>query len=154
MAMAVFLTRLGILLAVFAFVWVSRAADRSCDICRKAIGSESAYGIKDHVRNLTKVVCSVCVRAEHHCSLCGLPIVAKDFLDLDNGRVFCAEDSKGLILNDSQGEPLFNAVKMDLQRIFAQWLPVPDRKIVMKVLGHKAFINAHRDALHPVHDHA
>ncbi len=121
------------------------AGQTTCEVCGKIIRDGGIFLMKDLVREVKKYVCQHCTKSEHNCKLCGLPIPGDDFTDLGDGRVYCAEDSKDLVLADAQGEPLILSAKVDLQRILAQWPPLPDRDISLRVLKQKEFINAHRD---------
>ena len=126
----------------------SSAKGMTCEICKRIIGGgENVVLFKDQVREVKKTVCETCAKLEHTCTLCSLPIYGNSYTDLGDGRRFCDLDSKDLILEDSQAGPILDGVKIDIQRIFAQWPPVPDKGISIHVVSQKEFVNAHRD--HP-----
>lgn len=116
-----------------------------CEICGQYIKDNFFILVTDQVRNVKKNICNKCNKSDRTCTLCKLPIVDTQFTDLGDGRIFCSLDSKDLVLSDAQAEELWAMTKIDLQRFFAQWAPVPDQGISLHVASQKEFENAHRD---------
>jgi hypothetical protein len=135
------------ILLLLASALDSQAKKQNCELCQRVIADgDNIMIMKDKVRNVKKSICETCSKLEHTCTLCNMPIYDKNYTDLGDGRIFCSLDSKDLIMDDAQAGPIFDGVKIDLQRIFAQWAPVPDKGISIHVVSQKEFINAHRDS--------
>lgn len=140
------LPRLVIAAGWLLFLWnevnsaaVSAESPTRCEICQGPF-LESIYVVEDPVRQVMKHVCLACTKSKVVCSACGLAANPKTLLRLEDGRILCEWDAKGVVLSEFEAREIFQDVKRDVQRMLAHWPPLPDANLTPYLVNRDDFI--------------
>lgn len=123
-------------LAVLLSAQGLRAADSSyCATCGMLIAGEF-YLVKDAVTLEQRSVCKACQGAYPACFLCGLPARTNlvECLKLADGRVLCARDAAGVVLEEAKVLRIARETKDLLDRLFSRFMTFPETNVALAVV--------------------
>ncbi len=113
-------------------------AGYKCDFCGKVFGTDGR-SIRDKVHGRDHISCLACSKLESVCDACQMPVPGKRPFKLPDGRVYCAEDARGIVVDQHEAERLFNEVKRGVGRILSEWPPLPEANITFTLVDRDEF---------------
>ena len=103
-----------------------------CAVCDMPFYSV-LYTIQDRVTDQQVNVCGNCLALTTRCYLCALP-VKNNITTLDDGRVLCARDSKGVVLSEDEALRVCSEARGELDRVFSRFLSFPTTNVTTAVV--------------------
>lgn len=103
-----------------------------CAVCNMPFDSV-LYTIQDRVTDQQVNVCGNCLALTTRCYLCALP-VKNNITTLDDGRVLCARDSKGVVLSEDEALRVCSEARGELDRVFSRFLSFPTTNVTTAVV--------------------
>lgn len=124
---------------VSCFAPLARAqAGYKCDFCEKVFGTDGR-SFRDKVHGRDHVSCLACSKLETVCEACQMPVPGKEPFRLPDGRVYCAEDARGIVVDQREAERLFHEVKRGVGRMLSEWPPLPEANITFTLVDRDEF---------------
>ncbi len=121
-----------ILIAWAALGFVSCPQAQRCAVCDLAITTDF-YRIQDQVTEEQKPICQECASLARRCYLCGLP-VKNNITQLQDGRVLCARDAKGVILSPDEARQICDETRNELGRMLSRFLTFPATNVSISMV--------------------
>lgn len=103
-----------------------------CAVCDMPFGSV-LYTIQDRVTEQQVKVCDKCFALTTRCYLCALP-VKNNITTLEDGRVLCARDAKGVVLSEDEASQVCSEARTELARVFSRFLSFPTTNVTTAVV--------------------
>jgi hypothetical protein len=120
------------LIALAALGFAARVEAQRCAVCDLGI-TDFAYLVTDQVTGEKKHICPRCAQLRTRCYLCGLP-VKDELTQLADGRVLCARDSKGVVLNEGDAMQVCAETRTELSRMLYRFLSFPDTNVTIAMV--------------------
>jgi hypothetical protein len=121
-----------VLLAVVGVGFVLRLEAQRCVVCSLGI-TDAAYLVTDQVTGEKKHVCLKCSELPTRCYLCSMP-VKNEITQLPDGRVLCARDSKGVVLEEGEAKQVCAETRIELARLFSRFLDFPETNVTILIV--------------------
>ena len=97
---------------------------------------------KFHHRNV--FICEKCQQLTTHCQNCHVFVIPERGLVLPDGRVFCREDSRDLVLAEEPARELARTAFREVQGMLRDYPPVPDKSVEFHLVTREDFNKTHR----------
>jgi hypothetical protein len=132
--------------AISLLLWLAFAgavcAQRACDICSIEVQEFSVFEDKFHHRN--QFVCDKCIKLTTRCLTCKVFVLPARGLVLPDGRVFCPEDSKDIVMDENRAGELFAEARQEIQTVLKDYPPVPDKNMQIHLVTREEFNKEYR----------
>lgn len=107
------------------------AVSTHCDVCRGSFG-EQMFAFTDRVDQTKKWVCEPCADLTTTCYVCGLP-VWKGFETLSDGRMVCARDRVGLVVDEEEARRVCADVDATLLALLGRFTEFPGTNVYLRL---------------------
>lgn len=131
---------------VGVFLWLAFAgsvlAQRACDVCSTEGRKFNVFDDKFHHRN--QFICDKCLELTTRCLICDVFVRPERGRVLPDGRVYCREDSKDIVMDETRARELFAEARQEIQAMLKDYPPVPDKNMEVHLVTREEFNKEYR----------
>ena len=114
-----------------------------CEICKMRLQGD-IYLLKDPYHNKTRVACKACTLLTTRCVVCDVQVRPDLGLQLPDGRVYCAEDSKTAVMTEEVAKALFSKAREHALDFLSPYPPLPQFNIETYLVTREEFNRQYR----------
>ncbi len=112
----------------------AEAGTYRCSICNKMV--TKVFSPQSLATGEKKSICGLCL-VRPQCAVCKLPVKPGEEHQLEDGRLFCAEDFQNGLFNEENIAPVLYETMREMERTFWRFLKFPESNVVISVVGAK-----------------